>query len=362
MKSQKKTAQKKAIRGSGRPPAKGKKRTSLALYYATAGLLALTGIAVLMFFTLGEETSVQKRDTLTSVENGRPISDVREDTEGSPPAPDGDEESSSAAESASQQVSEEDKKPMTEKTEDKPPHQPLAEEGSGDKTVKKPSKGRIAVVIDDCGYNTHELEPFLSFPGPITFAVLPGLPYTEKAAAMIRKAGKGLILHQPMEALGGENPGPQAVYASMSDLEITATISHNFEELPQARGMNNHMGSKVTSDERAMLSVMNFLKRRGYFFLDSLTTADSEARKAAELTGTPYVDRSVFLDNVKDRQAIVDSVQKGLTAASKQGHAVMIGHVWTDTLADILIEMYPEVLGEEYEFVSLTDLIEGWKE
>jgi len=312
-------------------------KKSQALYYVTVVAVLCACVAIIVFVHLRRErlASIQKpeiepADEEVSVE-------VEEDTsgEGHPPV------SEVTGEEESGQGEEQGEKP--------------------EKKVAEEPKGRIALVIDDCGYNTHQLVPFLDFPGPITFAILPGLPYTEKATEMVVKAGRDVILHQPMEAVGEENPGPGAIYLSMSDLEITTTISHNLDEIPQARGMNNHMGSLITADERVMFAVMGVLKERGLFFLDSLTTPDSKAEEIAKKVGTLYVNRSVFLDNLKDRQSIVDSVQRGLSTATKQGHAVMIGHVWTDTLADILIEMYPEIIGDGYEFVSLSDLIEEWK-
>lgn len=228
-----------------------------------------------------------------------------------------------------------------------------------DKKIKP--KGKISIVIDDCGHNTYELEPFLSLPFKLAFAILPGLAYTEDTAKMAVSAGKDIILHQPMEAIGNEDPGPKAIYVSMSDIEIYRTLSDNLASLPGAKGINNHMGSKVTSDRKSMISVMNALKNRGLFFLDSLTTAESFAEETARDTGIPYLRRSTFLDNIKDRQAIVESAVSGLQTAESRGHAILIGHVWTDTLADVLTEMYPEIIGSGFEIVSLTDILKEWK-
>jgi len=96
----------------------------------------------------------------------------------------------------------------------------------------------LIIVIDDVGYNNGELKPFLELPFPITFAVLPQLPHSADSALSIQKAGKEMILHQPMEALGGNDPGPHAVYLSMDEATIAKTVAENIDSFPyQPKGM-----------------------------------------------------------------------------------------------------------------------------
>ena len=81
-------------------------------------------------------------------------------------------------------------------------------------------RARIAVVIDDVGYNLEELQEFLDYPAPITLSVLPNLPYTQEAARRISAAGKELLLHLPMEAENGNDPGPGAILTTQEDEQI----------------------------------------------------------------------------------------------------------------------------------------------
>lgn len=216
---------------------------------------------------------------------------------------------------------------------------------------------KLVIVIDDVGYNTAELEPLLRFPGPITFAILPQLDYSVKALGMIKKAGKEAILHQPMEPEGDDNPGPGAILTGMGDDEIRRVLRNNLQSLKGVRGANNHMGSKATSDSRVMNLVMQEMKGTGLFFLDSKTTAKSVVRETADILNMPFAERSVFLDNTQERESIMEAFREGMAKAEKQGHAVMIGHVWSHELADILLEVYPQALEEGFEFLSVTDLI-----
>lgn len=62
----------------------------------------------------------------------------------------------------------------------------------------------------------------------------------------------------------------------------------------------------------------------------------------------------MFLDNERDRESIEKAIHSGLKTAKKGGHAVMIGHVMTTELAEVLLEIYPEILDEGYAFYNLS--------
>ncbi len=226
----------------------------------------------------------------------------------------------------------------------------------------KPVRGKLFIVIDDVGNNVFQLKPFLKLPFKITFAILPGLPYTEETARLIRKAGKEYIIHQPMDAVGGEKTGPGAIHIGMKEATVAEVLSTNLKELPYAEGMNNHMGSAGTADEAIMTYLFHFLKKKHMFFLDSRTTAQSVGRKIAAETGIPFAERSVFLDNKQEKKSIEKSIERGMEISEKKGHAVMIGHVWSSELAQILLDLYPTLLEDNYTLNNLTDLFTGFKD
>ncbi len=221
------------------------------------------------------------------------------------------------------------------------------------------ARGRLAFVIDDAGYDNGALEAFLRFPGPLAVSVLPGLPGSAEAARKVRAAGKELLLHLPMEAEGGENPGPGAVYTRMTDETVARLVSSHIASLPGAVGANNHMGSRATADERIMRAVLGTLKKNTMFFLDSGTTALTTGRHVAKSLNVPFLERSVFLDNEKSKASILEAVGKGKVLAEKRGYAVMIGHVWCSELAEVLMEVYPDLLDEGYRFYPLAELLQG---
>jgi len=236
---------------------------------------------------------------------------------------------------------------------------PAAALSSGGITERPPvpSRGVLVFVIDDAGYSLGELEPFLAFPGPLTIAVLPGLPHSAEAARRIRAAGKEVLLHQPMEAIGGQDPGPGSIRAGMNSDEIRSIINRNLDELGPVAGINNHEGSRITMDEGVMETVLALCREKGLLFLDSRTTAETAAPKAARLLGMNIIQRDIFLDNSTDRKSINGYIDSGLVKAEKNGSAVYIGHVRTAELAPLLTELYPSLTAQGYTFSLASELI-----
>jgi polysaccharide deacetylase 2 family uncharacterized protein YibQ len=226
-----------------------------------------------------------------------------------------------------------------------------------------PPKGRgtVVFVIDDAGNNLRELEPFLKFPGPLTIAVLPGLAYSAEAAGMIRKAGKEVFLHQPMEALGGQNPGPGALYTGMGPGEIRTVIETNIAGIGPIAGMNNHQGSRITEDGAMMETVLALCREQGIYFLDSRTTAATAVPNTAQRLGITIGERDIFIDNEQDRASMIHYIEKGLKEAARKGSVVMIGHTWSPALAPVLTELYPRLLEQGYSFSTASALIRSKK-
>ena len=220
-----------------------------------------------------------------------------------------------------------------------------------------PRRKTLVFVIDDAGHNLHQLEPFLEFPGVLTIAVLPGLSHSVEAARLARLAGMEVILHQPMEAVGGEDPGPGAIYSWMSEEEILEVLRRNLEEVGPVSGMNNHMGSKITADARIMEIVLAFAEEHQIPFLDSKTTAVSAAPAIARRMGMTIAQRDVFIDNEQDRASMSRAIEEGLGIASRRGSAVMIGHIWSPELAPLLIELYQGLVDQGFTFATASQFI-----
>ena len=241
--------------------------------------------------------------------------------------------------------------------EDKPGPSASVPEREQEPRTPDQQKLRLAVVIDDVGYNMPHLEPFLRFPAAMTIAVLPHLPYSDESAREADRSGKEVILHCPMEPLGSENPGPGAIMADQDDAQIRRLLDEAFQSVPAALGMNNHMGSRIMQNDRIMRIVMNQLRERAGFFLDSKTISSSVAVDIADEYGVPHLSRSVFLDNDGTEAAIKEQFLKGMEIAEEQGFAVLIGHVQNLSILNVWAELLPEMESRGVEAALLSELM-----
>lgn len=245
-----------------------------------------------------------------------------------------------------------DKKKAVQKVQ---PVQPAAKPEKPRKPV--PYAGNLTFVFDDAGHNLDQLEYFLRLPFPCTIAVLPGLRYSSESARRIRKAGKQVILHQPMQSVDLHiNPGPGAVTPGLSAEQIKNIVRKNLEEIWPVAGMNNHEGSLMTADEAAMSAVLDVVAEKHIFFLDSRTTARSVVAKVAKEKNMAVWERAIFIDNDKSRAAMETQIKKGLSIARQKGSAIMIGHVFTVELAELLTEMYPALIEDGFSLSAIAQV------
>ncbi len=217
---------------------------------------------------------------------------------------------------------------------------------------------KVVIILDDGGHNLSQLKPFLSISYPLTVAVLPQLAHSADAAKQIRAAGKGLMLHQPMQAVNlSTDPGPGAIKPDM-DPEVAAfTMLQNIGEIGPVDGVNNHEGSLITTDENIMRQILLICEDQGIFFLDSRTNSASVCRTVAKELGMRIYERDIFLDNEKDAESMTAYFKKGLEIADKKGSVVMIGHVWSSSvLADVLKKQMSAAAAQGYQFTTVDKL------
>jgi len=186
----------------------------------------------------------------------------------------------------------------------------------------------VAIIIDDLGHSRAAARPFLEMPYPVALSFLPGRPHTVELAKEARRNGKTLLLHLPMEPLGypETDPGPGAILLSQDRARIQSIIEDDLASLPGIVGLNNHMGSKATADDRVMEAVLSLVGSKGLFFVDSRTTPRTVGPSKAREMGIPCACRDIFLDNVADPAAIDARMDELLDLALKRGWAIGIGH------------------------------------
>ncbi len=216
----------------------------------------------------------------------------------------------------------------------------------------------LAIIIDDLGDNLESGQRALELPAGVTLSFLPGRPYTQILADRAYRSGRTLMLHLPMQPIGDERMGGGGLHISMDESRLRATLRDNLARLPQVVGINNHMGSLLTRDVGAMSWLMSDLRRRGdLLFIDSRTTGRSIAGAMAAEYGVPFSVRDVFLDNVRDEQAIERQLDKLLHLARRRGFALAIGHPYDETL-EVLENWLPWIEQAGVRLLSIDEYVQ----
>jgi polysaccharide deacetylase 2 family uncharacterized protein YibQ len=211
------------------------------------------------------------------------------------------------------------------------------EEGPGE-TVASPKRDlpKVAIIIDDLGYNEEIAMAFLDLPIELTYSFLPFAPHTKKLARLAHRRGKTVFLHLPLEPKDkNKDPGPGAIYLSDSPEVQREKLEKCLEAVPYAVGVNNHMGSAFTEDREAMTNILKVLAERSMIFLDSYTTEKTVGYGIARKLGVRSYGRAVFLDNVPEEDEICGQLEELVRSAEKNNEAIAIGHPRWQTLRAI---------------------------
>lgn len=217
---------------------------------------------------------------------------------------------------------------------------------------------QLAIIIDDVGHSLEAGRRLIRLPVPLTLAILPHTRFASQLAEEALAAGHEVMLHQPMENGAGSPIGPGGLYSHMSDEQLRQVLTANLDSLPHASGVNNHMGSRLTAERRAMDALMPVLRERGLFFIDSRTTAETQAAFAAEAAGVQQLSRSGFLDHRRDAGLIAGKLAEAVDTARQQGWALMIGHPYEETLQVLERELPNPLAGGQVELVPLQQLLQ----
>jgi len=191
----------------------------------------------------------------------------------------------------------------------------------------------ISIIIDDVGDNKNLGYRAARLHKDIALSVLPHTPFSNEIAKFGHQQGMDILLHQPMQSFTNNDLlGPGALLQNMNRQQFAKILDDNINAIPFIVGINNHMGSLLTTDQQKMNWLMAELKHRDLFFIDSRTTNKSIANKTAHYWQLPTMNRRIFLDHTDDPEAIAKQFKRLVYFAKKYGHAIAIGHPKRNTL------------------------------
>jgi hypothetical protein len=216
---------------------------------------------------------------------------------------------------------------------------------------------KIAIIIDDVGYDYNLTKELLNTGIPLTYAIIPDVEGSRISYDMIKQFNAEMMLHIPMEPFKGKQyVEKNALFTDMTEEELKNRINTFIREYPGIKGVNNHMGSKATNDEKVMNVLFEELSKNNLFWIDSMTSNVSKSKKIAAKYNMIFYKRNVFLDNKKDLNYMRNQMNILINYAKVNGYAIGIAHNQTKNLPVLLKEYYNKRHELGVEFITMTDI------
>ncbi len=199
--------------------------------------------------------------------------------------------------------------------------------------LKSTHKAKLAIIIDDVSVKSH-VTAINALNLPITMSFLPPSDLRPNSHTLASKE-KFYMVHLPMEAKKFKSEEPLTLKVDDSEEKIAKRVAEIKKLFPKVAYINNHAGSKFTSDEKAVGRLIHVLNEQNINFIDSRTIGESKVEKVMKSYKKEYMGRDVFLDHQVDKGYIKLQIKKAVEVAKKHGTAIAIGHPHANTLAAI---------------------------
>ncbi|MCC6487188.1 MAG: divergent polysaccharide deacetylase family protein [Candidatus Hydrogenedentes bacterium] len=224
---------------------------------------------------------------------------------------------------------------------------------------KRPADGsmQVAIIVDDGGYGGSITEEVLALDPALTLSILPHAPHSTETARRAQELGFEVMLHMPMENSSEQNAYPGQLVTGMAPEDVQRLTSEALADVPGAVGINNHTGSKFTSDATSMRTFRETIKPLNLFFVDSRTMSTSTAYSVAQELDIQSAARDLFLDHESDKAYIRERFQQLIELCKTQGSAIGICHFRKNSAA-VLTEMLPRFKEEGITLVHVSELVE----
>ncbi len=227
--------------------------------------------------------------------------------------------------------------------------------------VKEP-KAKLVIIVDDGGYGGDQEDLILALDPKLTLSILPYTPHTESLAKKAHEKGFEVMLHMPMENTNKKNVHEGQLDTNMNEDTITSLTTKALKQVPQAKGINNHTGSKFTADPKAMALFIDSIKDSGLFFIDSKTASGTKAFDIAKSFDIPTAKNDLFLDNKQENEeAQIQEIRKRFNQvvelALAEGDAIAICH-FKVTTATVLAELIPTLEARGIELVHASEIVQ----
>jgi hypothetical protein len=223
---------------------------------------------------------------------------------------------------------------------------------------KVSKKKKIALILDDAGYNIELAKEIASLPYNITLSIIPFTEHDGETAKLLKKHNKEVFLHLPMEpkSYPETDPGKGAIFRNTPETLLKIIIDEDFQRIGKIDGVNNHMGSAFTEDAAKLRQMFKYLKNYTSTFIDSRTSKDSVAYDICKEYFSKCGINNIFIDNLDSHEYIKEKIDKGISLLEKQDTVIMIGHL-RPTTVNVLKSYLPEIEKRGITFSTVNEVL-----
>jgi len=218
----------------------------------------------------------------------------------------------------------------------------------------------ISIVVDDFGgISGGLLDGFFELDTEICFAIFPDEAHSLATMQRATRQGRETLIHVPMEPIGYPriNPGENAILVQHNDTQISRLLNQFISRIPDAIGINNHMGSLATTDPGVMQAVMNTLRDHDMAFLDSRTSNVSVAYQIAQKSHIKAYRNDIFLDSPNISSATMEAKLNQINRLSAtQNHIIAITHCHSEDKLEYLKTFISRLKKAGFTLVPLSNV------
>ena len=219
----------------------------------------------------------------------------------------------------------------------------------------------LAIIIGGFGHNEPGTREIMYLDIPISAAVMPGAPHTEDEVRRLTANGHEITIHMPMEAgnMRGAVPPEINIMDSHTKAEARAALLKSIEQIPTARGIMNHQGSRVMENDELVTTILSTATESNLYFVDTLAANRSRASALSEELGAAVYAADILLDSSSDIRRIERSIRRAANLAEQNGFAIAVGDISTGNgraTAQAIRNMQEELAQMGVNLVSMSEL------
>ncbi len=185
---------------------------------------------------------------------------------------------------------------------------------------------KMAILIENFVYeaNTIAIE-YLSFPEPLTVAILPAEKFSARTAQIAEEHKKETVLLLPMEPLPQQYDKYKGsmVMIHYGDEQIRNIIAHAAAAVPNFSGVCNFHGAKVMEDSRALGIILSEVSKRKAFFVYTDISKKSVAAQLTKSMKIPNAPIQGSIDATATAEQAKEKLRRYSVTAEKTGKVLI---------------------------------------